>query len=94
MATLNYDPNARYDQGQNAAGSNGVWPSLGTDAFILRALGANGLSDDRTPGLAHDYTLVAAHYRTGFSAAGHERDNPGPNKAGSQRGFPGSATAI
>jgi hypothetical protein len=42
----------------------------------------------------HDYTLAAAHYRTGFSAAGHERDNPGPNKAGSQRGFPGSATAI
>ena len=94
MATLNYDPNARYDQGQNAAGSNGVWPSLGTDAFVRAALGENGLSDERSPGLMHDYSLTAANYRAGFSAAGHHRDNPGPNKAGSQRGFPGTATAI
>ena len=93
MKTLNYDPNARYDQGANAAGSNGVWPSLGTDAFVLATLGENGLSSPRNPGLMHDYTLNDAHRRCGFAAAGAFRDNPGPNKAGSSRGIGLTATA-
>lgn len=94
MATFNYDPNARYDNGQNAAGSNGVWPSLGTDAFVLAALSENGLSDPRAPGLTHDYSLADANYRAGFNAAGHNRDNVGGNAAGAPRGNGISATAT
>lgn len=93
MATLNYDPNARYDNGQNAAGSNGVWPSLGTDAYVLATLGGNGLSDPRFPGLAIDQSLANANYRAGFSAAGNQRSNVGPNAAGQPRGIGLSAAA-
>ncbi len=76
MATLNYDPNARYDNGPNAAGSNGV-----SSQAVLSA--AN------TPGLMDDYTLAAANHRVGFSAAGHHRDNHGPNVAGAPRSVNG-----
>lgn len=94
MATVNYDPNARYDQGQNAAGSNGVLPNVATDAFIAAAgIDGGGLSDPRSPGLMHDYSLNNAEYRAGFSAAGHNRDNIGGNAAGQPRGIGLTATA-
>ena len=100
MATVNYNPNARYDQGQNAAGSNGVLPNVATDAFIAAAnndLGGNvggGLSNPRSPGLAVDQSLANAHYRAGFSAAGNQRSNVGGNVAGSPRGNGSTATAT
>jgi len=95
MATINYDPNARYDQGQNAAGSNGVLPSAATDAFITAANPeGGGLSTHRSPGLMHDYSLANAEYRAGFSAAGHNRDNVGGNAAGAPRGNGTTATAT
>jgi hypothetical protein len=85
MPTLNYDPNARYDQGPNAAGSNGCPQSLDPAAPATRSLSA-----PRTPGLMTDYTLANAHQRVGFSAAGHRRDNHGPNAAGVQRSINGT----
>lgn len=97
MATVNYNPNARYDQGQNAAGSNGVLPNVATDAFIAAAaLDGGGLSDPGAArrGLAVDQSLGNAHYRAGFSAAGNQRSNVGGNAAGSPRGNGTTATAI
>lgn len=94
MATYNYDPNARYDQGPNAAGSNGVLPSTATDAFIVAAHpGGGGLSDAAVPGLDVDQALENAHYRAGFSAAGNQRSNIGGNVAGARRGIGTTATA-
>lgn len=91
MATVNYNPNARYDQGQNAAGSNGVLPSLATDAWIAAANpDGGGLSDPRDPGLAVDQSLANAHYRAGLSAAGNQRSNIGPNAAGQPRSVNGT----
>lgn len=88
MATVNYDPNARYDNGPNAAGSNGVPPNLPADGTYRP-----GLSTPRDPGLMHDYTLNLATQRAGFSAAGAFRDNGGPNVAGRPRGIGITATA-
>ena len=85
MATVNYDPNARFDQGPHAAGSNGC-PQNINPAYPYQP----GLSDVRDPGLMHDYTLNYAHQRVGFSAAGHSRDNGGPNVAGAPRSYNGT----
>lgn len=95
MATVNYDPNARYDQGPNAAGSNGVLPNLATDAYITAANPTGGdLSTPRAPGLAVDQSLANAHYRAGFSAAGNQRSNVGGNVAGAPRGNATTADAT
>lgn len=95
MATVNYNPNARYDQGPNAAGSNGVLPNVATDAFISAANpDSGGLSYPRTCGLAVDQSLINAHYRAGFNAAGNQRSNVGGNVAGSPRGNGTTATAT
>lgn len=85
MATANYDPNARYDNGPNAAGSNGC-PQNINPAYPYQP----GLSDSRSPGLDTDYTLVWAHQRVGFSGAGCRRDNHGPNVAGAPRSYNGN----
>jgi hypothetical protein len=80
MATVNYDPNARYDHGPNAAGTGRV-----SVQGVLQAAA--------TPGLASDSTLAAAELRVGFGAAGIPKDlirsvstpKTGPNVAGNPR---------
>ena len=83
MADLNYDPNARYDHGPNAAGCGRV-----SNQAVLQA-GSGGHR-----GLKGDGALAAAELRTGFSAAGTLRpgdrsinfvNNSGPNVAGAQK---------
>lgn len=72
MATQNYDPNARFDHGPNAAGTGRV-----SNQPTLQA--------ESSPGLAADGALEGAELRVGFSAAGVPRNNVGPNVAGSPR---------
>lgn len=74
MATLNYNPNARYDNGPNAAGSERV----STEAVLFSA-SAKGLADDGA--------LSSANSRVGFSAAGVTRNNGGPNVAGAPKSY-------
>ena len=92
MATENYDPNARYDNGPNAAGSNGVPPSRATDAFVDVGLssGTNASSGTQVPGLGKDNALSNGNMRVGFSAAGNRRINVGPNVAGAPRSINGT----
>lgn len=79
MADLNYDPNARYDHGPNAAGCGRV-----SNQEVLNAA---------TPytGLDFDGAMQAAELRTGFGAAGIPKGmnryglNTGPNVAGAPR---------
>ena len=85
MATVNYDPNARYDNGPAAAGSNGCTQNI-NPSYPYQP----GLSDTRDPGLMHDYTLTYANQRVGFSGAGAHRDNGGPNVAGAPRSINGN----
>ena len=84
MATGNYDPNARYDNGPNAAGSNGCPQNISPSGSYQP-----GLSDARTPNLITDYTLTYANQRVGFNGAGARRDNVGPNVAGAPRSYNG-----
>ena len=72
----NYDPNARYDNGPAAAGSERV--SNESVLLTSAAFGSN-------TGLATDSTLNYANSRAGFSAAGVPRTNGGPNVAGAQK---------
>jgi hypothetical protein len=72
MADTNYNPNARYDNGPNAAGSNGV-----SKQSVLTA--------DATTGLQTDSTLSHANLRVGLNAAGVSKNNIGPNAAGQPR---------
>jgi hypothetical protein len=72
MANENYDPNARYDHGPNAATGGRV-----SEQSVLAA-GADY-------GLASDGALVHAESRVGFGAAGALRDNTGGNVAGAPR---------
>jgi len=81
MATaliLNYDPNARYDCGPNAAGCGRV----------SNQAALNSGSPTRT-GLRTDGQLWSANQRTGFNAAGVAKNNGGPNVAGAPRGING-----
>lgn len=71
---IDYDPNARYDTGPNAAGCGRA-----STASVLSGGGAN-----RT-GLGTDGVLFSAHVRTGFNAAGVSKNNTGPNAAGAPR---------
>lgn len=80
MATGNYDPNARYDNGAHAAGSNGCPQNI-----AVKPVYQPGLSDTRTPGLASDYALTYANQRCGFHAAGALRNNVGSNVAGAPK---------
>lgn len=70
MANVNYNPNARYDNGPYAAGSDRV-----SNQETLQA----------GTGLASDYAMTQANSRDGFSAAGCPRNNSGPNVAGAPR---------
>lgn len=72
MANTNYNPNARYDNGPNAAGSNGISSQT-------------ALTTPTETGLQADGTVSAANLRVGFHAAGVDRNNPGPNVAGAPR---------
>jgi len=83
MADLNYNPNARYDHGPNAAGCGRV-----SNQDLLQ-VGSGG-----DTGLKGDGALAAAELRVGFSAAGALRtgdrsisyvNNSGPNVAGAPR---------
>lgn len=76
MAQTNYDPNARFDNGPAAAGSERV--SNQSVLLTSAAFGSN-------TGLATDGTLNYANSRTGFHAAGVPRSNGGPNVAGAQK---------
>jgi len=72
MADKNYDPNARYDNGNNAAGSG----RASTQATLVAA---------SAKGLATDGALKSANLRVGLNAAGVARNNIGPNAAGQPR---------
>ena len=80
LTNINYDPNARYDNGPNAAGAGRV-----SNQETLQNASASGL----TPA----GVLGAANLRVGFNAAGVSRDNIGPNAAGQPPAFfdPGPA---
>ena len=79
MATINfnYDPNARYDIGPNAAGCGGT--NTAWTQVVLGPLPASFL------GLQEDGVKQLATLRSGFSAAGVSRANGGPNVAGNPR---------
>lgn len=88
MADLNYNPNARYDHGPNAAGCG----RASNQAVLQAGSGAN-------TGLKGDGALAAAELRVGFSAAGALRtgdrsinytNNGGPNVAGAQKSINGT----
>lgn len=72
MADQNYNPNARYDNGPNAAGSGRV----STQAVLVAGT---------SKGLQADGTTASANSRSGFSCAGAPRNNGGPNVAGAPR---------
>jgi hypothetical protein len=87
MSDLNYNPNARFDMGPNAAGC-GRQPIQS----VLGAMSNTGIQTDGTEGsgsltLGNGVTVVAggADVRLGFSARGVSRNNPGPNVAGAPR---------
>ena len=71
---LDFDPNARYDTGPNAAGCG-------------RASGQATLNGGASKGLDTDGVLYSSHLRTGLNAAGVSRNNPGPNVAGAPRSY-------
>lgn len=85
MADLNYDPNARYDSGPNAAGCGRV-----SNQDVLQA-GALGVT-----GMAFDSTIAGAELRAGFNAEGiphisyRGQSNTGPNVAGAPRSVNGT----
>lgn len=71
---IDYDPNARYDTGPNAAGCSRI--------------SVQATLDDGAPsrvGLGTDGVVQYAHLRTGLNAAGVSRNNGGPNVAGRPR---------
>lgn len=83
MATVNYDPNARYDHGPNAAGTG-------------RVSVQSVLQSPTYPGMESDGCTAAAELRVGFGAAGIPRElnrgtravaNTGPNAAGNPRSY-------
>lgn len=70
---IDYDPNARYDTGPNAAGCG----RASTQDVLLSGVSRLGLDTDGV--------LQSAHLRVGLNAAGVSRNNPGPNVAGAPR---------
>lgn len=87
MANVNYDPNAKYDNGQAAAGSGKLTAQVGKDVQT-----GWGLTEARTPGLQSDGTMLHANHRVGFNAIGVAKTNGGPNVIGSPRAI--NATYI
>lgn len=88
MADVNYNPNARFDHGPNAAGCGRVSTQATLQAGSVAVTGLKG-----------DGALAAAELRTGFSAAGALRtgdrsinfiNNSGPNVAGAPRSHNGT----
>ena len=71
---LNYDPNARYDSGPNAAAC-GKTVNQGT-------LQTGIPQGNTSAGVVNNGVI-----RTGFSAAGVPKNNAGPNAAGAPRTF-------
>ena len=90
MATINYNPNARYDNGPAAAGSNGCPQNVAPDSAYQPGLSDLVIAYPVIPGLGSDGTLGYANQRVGFSAAGVSRANGGPNVAGRRRSFNGT----
>jgi len=79
MASLNavkidYDPNARYDTGPNAAGCGRA-----SSQATLQSGAPSRV------GLDTDGVQQNSHLRNGFSSAGVARNNTGPNVAGAPR---------
>jgi len=89
MATLNYNPNARYDNGPNAAGSNGCPQNVSPNPTYQPGLSQTVSEYVVLNGLGSDGSLGYAHQRVGFSAAGVSRANGGPNVAGARRSING-----
>lgn len=87
--TLNYNPNARYDNGANAAGSNGCPQNVSPNPAYQPGLSDTVFLYPLAPGLASDGSLNYANQRVGFSAAGVSRANGGPNVAGARRSING-----
>lgn len=79
MANVNFDPNARYNMGPNAAGCGRV--SVET---TLTSTGTYGLTM-HSFGSGTDDVLANSNLWDGFNAAGAGRANPGPNRAGAPR---------
>lgn len=75
-ANFNDNPNARYDNGPNCAGSS----PASTQQTLQSALPLSGLRSDGT-------TWASVTPRVGFSAAGVARNNSGPNVAGAPRSY-------
>ena len=85
MPNVNFDPNARYDNGPSCAGAGRVSAST-----VLESSGTTvytGGTVVSVPGLGTDGVLGNANLRTGFNVAGGKRNNTGPNVAGANRIF-------
>lgn len=74
MANSNYDPNARFDTGPNAAGTGRITSPPPTT----------------NTGQAADTSRVNSDIRYGFSCAGAAKNNVGPNVAGAPRSINGT----
>ena len=72
MPDKNFDPNARYNTGPNAAGCGRA-----SNQSTLQAAGTTGLNSDGTVGNAEVYA--------GPHTAGETRTNGGPNVAGAKK---------
>jgi len=72
MADKNFDPNARYNTGLNAAGTG----RQASDA-VRQAAAVKGLNTDGTVG--------GSELSSGPNCAGSVRSNTGPNVAGAQK---------
>ncbi len=75
---IDFDPNARYDTGPNAAGCGRASTQDVLSSGVSRV------------GLHTDGVLYSSHLRAGLNAAGVSRNNPGPNVAGAPRSYNGT----
>ena len=76
MANVNFNPNARYDTGQAAAGTGRSTSPAATLTMVEAGTNA---------GVRSDGVVAGSELRSGFNAAGVPRNNPGPNVAGAPR---------
>jgi len=72
----NFDPNARFDMGPNAAGCGrtGVQATMQSWGTEVSGMGTNAVQG-------------GAEIWSGFSCAGNFKTNVGPNVAGAQRSY-------
>jgi hypothetical protein len=86
----NFDPNARYNMGPNAAGCGRVstQSQLSTPVVTVLAVGTQtvtGLSLNNSGRVATDGVVANTNVWVGPHAAGVARNNTGPNVAGAER---------